>query len=90
MDSLVIFLVVFSAVVLFFAPHFYTNIGVLNFARYVAGAAPSLLDILGYIWNGLVSIIALMIFNIPGLELISVIFDALVAWVAISFIRGRG
>jgi hypothetical protein len=89
-DSLFFALLVFSAVVSFFAPHFFQNFGVLTFARYapVEPDALAILNILGYLWNGFLSLLALMIFNIPGLQVVSVIYDALAAWVTIRFIRG--
>lgn len=92
MDAIVIFLIVFAAITGFFAPHWFTNIGVLTFLRYapaVGSAAPGVLDVLGYIWNGAISLIAFMVFNIPGLEILTAIYDALLAWVIIKgLIRG--
>jgi hypothetical protein len=91
MDAIVIFLILFAAITGIFAPHFF-GLGAFEFLRWapvVGDAAPGLLDIISAVWGGFISLVAFLTFNIPGLQIVTAVYDALLAWVIIKgLVRG--
>lgn len=83
------FLVAFAIIVNLIGQHFW-GAGTLTALQIVLdGSAPGILEVLAYIWNGLVSIIAMIAFQIPGLEAVSTFTDAMIAWIVFRMIRGN-
>jgi hypothetical protein len=87
-DSIFVWLISFAGVSSIFVPYFF-GAGNYSFAVIAlpTGEAAWLVWFANF-WNGFISILALLSFQIPGVELLSALYVALTIWTIVRLVRG--